>query len=147
MNAYIVLDPAGDGDIGVVLLVAAKTGVFYSNQCGGAHCLQNEMEGFLIPLGYPEAVDSLKALIDFFREDDLCTGIVKESNIPRLGKIVEKIVYWETYPPSWSEHDFTGEEKRLFLELDLERLGDLVEAWVPVKTAYGPGVLTFLNCD
>lgn len=39
------------------------------------------------------------------------------------------------------------EDARIFLKLDLQRIDDLTEAWIPVQTAYGRGVLIFDNSD
>ena len=36
---------------------------------------------------------------------------------------------------------------RANLRLDLERVSEIAEAWIPVQTADGPGVLLYDNCD
>jgi hypothetical protein len=33
------------------------------------------------------------------------------------------------------------------LRLDRSRFNEITEAWVPVQTPHGPGVLCFENCD
>jgi hypothetical protein len=38
-------------------------------------------------------------------------------------------------------------ETRVSLRLDESRLEEVVEAWVPVLTPDGPGVLVWENCD
>ena len=48
--------------------------------------------------------------------------------------------------PFWT-HDDGGADVRAPLELDESRLGELAEAWVPVRTPDGPGVLMWNNCD
>jgi hypothetical protein len=39
------------------------------------------------------------------------------------------------------------DDERAFLDLDRSRLEELTEAWIPVRSAYGPGVLVFANSD
>ena len=58
-----------------------------------------------------------------------------------IRSLVTAITYWKTYPPGQDR------DERAFLELDATRLDELTEAWVPVHTAYGPGVLVFANSD
>ncbi len=59
-----------------------------------------------------------------------------------LTALVGAILFWKTYPRT-SGH----EDERTFLQLDRSRLSELTEAWIPVRTVYGPGVLIFDNSD
>jgi hypothetical protein len=47
----------------------------------------------------------------------------------------------------WGSEEGAGEKRRVGLRLDEDRLGELVEAWVPVSTPDGPAILTWPNCD
>jgi hypothetical protein len=69
-------------------------------------------------------------------------GAVLGDHVRELQQIVGDIAFWKTGPDIGS-----GVDERTFLELDMARLGELAEAWVPVSTAYGPAVLVFPNCD
>lgn len=112
---------------GLTLLVAAPTGVRYDVICAGHAGERRGLEGFLIPMDVGSA-----ELRGFFA---------------RFGG----------WPPSgadaWSEADLRtlGGIVSLLgrpggrLELDTDRLDELTEAWVPVRTAHGPGVLTMEN--
>jgi len=59
--------------------------------------------------------------------------------LQQLRALVQAIPYWT--------RSGDGEDHRGHLLLDESRLLELVEAWVPVITADGPGVLTWPNCD
>ena len=47
--------------------------------------------------------------------------------------------------PFWTSLRDT--EERRFLELDEDRLGEADEAWIPVATSDGPGILVWRNSD
>lgn len=59
--------------------------------------------------------------------------------LDQLRKLVEGFPYWK----SLSSLD----ESREALRFDESRLGELAEAWIPVLTPDGPGVLLAQNCD
>jgi hypothetical protein len=40
-----------------------------------------------------------------------------------------------------------SDDKREFLQLDVARMHECVEAWIPVVTPYGRGILTLKNSD
>jgi len=50
---HVVLDPDSTQDLGLVVIVEARTGVTYEQQCGGHATEQRTTEGFLIPVGSP----------------------------------------------------------------------------------------------
>ncbi len=61
-----------------------------------------------------------------------------EQDLDDLTNIVEKIPLW---------HTARDGDERAFLAFDRTRMDELTEAWVPVLTAYGPGILIHENCD
>jgi hypothetical protein len=131
--------------------------VSYRQQCGGTDCLQREVEGYYVPLGGYQS-DPTAGLFDngaltapFHKGGDNCvfsgsprpeSPLIPElppDRIEALRTVVESIPYW-------SDADASGTERE-HLILDQSRLTDLAEAWVPVLTPDGPGILTWPNCD
>ena len=99
-------------------------------------------EGFLIPLGGPEAA---KPLIDWFWKTFRGNSYQPmaewtEIRIAELRALVSSIACW------WTVRDGTQDERR-FLQLDEARMMECIEGWVPVQTPYGPGILLFENSD
>lgn len=151
MSTYIFLDPDGTQEFGLLVVVAAGTGVTYAHQCGGLATETRELEGFLVPVGGPAASRRLR---EFFRRrfrgnppwlgegpDAMPGAAWPSADLEELQALVGEIAFWKT-----SRHG-DGEDRQAFLELDTARCSDLTEAWVPVKTVYGPGVLVFENSD
>ncbi len=58
--------------------------------------------------------------------------------LDELSGLVERIAFWRTSRMDDQPH---------YLQLDRTRLDELTEAWIPVRTIYGPGVLVFANSD
>src|SRR5712691_539625 len=58
---HIFLDPDGTQDLGLLVIVEARTGVTYRQQCAGTYCDQRIMEGFVIPIG--GAAETKKSMI------------------------------------------------------------------------------------
>lgn len=144
MGKYIFLNPDGIQDIGLLVVVAAKTGVVYAHQGGGFNAEIRELEGFIVPVGdYRLATKLSKFFWQEFKGQLPVKNNTswKEATVQKLATLVQEIPFWQTCK------DGFGEDKRALLELDTEKLGDLTEAWVPVKTVYGPGVLVFKNSD
>ena len=149
---YIFVDPDGRNGVGLVVIVIASTGVIYAHQCGGLRVLERMAEGFAVPLGDSKAA---QPFIEFFRDEfhgnppdldygsDASFGNRWSSDaLNALSTIVETVAFWETHSSASEKEDHQA-----FLQLDLTRLSELTEAWVPVLTAYGPGVLIFDNSD
>ncbi len=134
----------------LVVVIEAATGVIYSQQCCGNVCDQREVEGYLVPLGGLKA-DPGKGLVDpdeftaVFHERDGCVwgssyGSLPAARLERLRELVREVPFWICKE---GEHI----DQRSFLELDERHLDDITEAWVPVLTAAGRGVLMWANCD
>lgn len=152
MHPYIFLDPDGTQQLGLIVIVAAATGVTYAHQCGGHATVIRQMEGFAVPVGDATAAQPLRA---FFhqrflgnppaverdtekRSDDGWTA----ADLEKLDLLLGQIALWETFPEGSGVDD-----ERAFLQLDRSRLEELTEAWIPVSSRYGPGMLVFANSD
>jgi hypothetical protein len=56
-----------------------------------------------------------------------------------LRQLLGKIHVWRT--------DADGRDEKGILELDANRLSELTEGWIPVRSPFGPAILCFRNCD
>lgn len=122
-------------------MVAAPTGVTYAHQCGGVAADLREVEGFAVPLGGTEAAGPLHAFFPCVQEAAPPHGERwSEEQIARLRAIIGAIPFWHTN--RHGQRDSCG-----FLALDMTRLDNLTEAWIPVLTPYGPGILVCDNSD
>jgi len=149
---YIFLDPDGTHELGLVVIVAAKTGVRYAHQCGGHSVEVREIEGFAVPLAGAAAAQPLRTFFwkrfrgnppAFDQSQDALLGEQWTADaLEELETLIGQIAFWRTYPP-----EAGIEDEYAVLQLDQTRLRDLTEGWVPVRTAYGSGVLIFANSD
>jgi hypothetical protein len=152
MHPYIFLDPDGTQALGLIAIVAAATGVTYAHQCGGYATIVRQMEGFAVPVGDATAAHPLRA---FFSQrfhgnppvledgaDKRTDGGWTAADLEQLNRLLEQVAFWKTSPDGGGVDD-----ERVFLRLDRSRLQELTEAWIPVSTPYGPGVLVFANSD
>ena len=130
----------------IAVVVEWNTGVRYCSQCAGLLTLEKSVEGYLVPVmgakfdaeqGHLDPQD----LTRIFHEDGSCHSgqPLSDVSVARLRKAVADI-------PFWSQRGDT-ESIRGSLRLDEDRLSEAVEAWVPVLTSEGRGVLVWLNCD
>jgi hypothetical protein len=147
----VLLDPDGTWvPRWLVVVVTAPTGVAYQQQCAGTANDQREVEGFLVPLGGLKVTPE-SGMIEptefeaVFHEGRACVWAAANNALPparleRLRHLVADVPYWTV--GSDGESDARGA-----LELDDSRLSELTEAWVPVRTPDGPGILMWANCD
>ena len=138
---YIFLNPDGHEDFGLQVIVEHPTGAVYAHQCADSLTEVREAEGFLIWVGGEETA---RPVYDWFWKTfkGSCYTPVgwTEAGVKQLAGLVAQIPCWLTHPE--------GEvDERRFLELNQERLGECVEAWIPVKTPYGRGILVLENSD
>jgi hypothetical protein len=137
-----------DGTIGNYLLVIVEkeTGVVYEQQCGGLYNEQRIAEGFVVIVGGHVDVTTQAELDDLFERvnhhnpptDEDGWRRIWPAQLEELRGLVERI-------PIFGPSDFGV--SRDFLRLDNERLAELTEAWVPVKTLMGRAILTWPNSD
>jgi hypothetical protein len=128
---------------GPKLIIKHRTSIFYSNQTGGYGCFQREIEGFLIPFDIQPAEEALERSFKRFK----CRSasgrelFTQEEDIELLQQLLQRFSLLKHLPP---EEDY---QAMFPLELDLERIDELEEGWIPVKTVLGDGILAFENCD
>jgi hypothetical protein len=103
--------------------------------------MDGRVEGFLVPVHSPAA----RAMLDdVFVRDLKGTGLWGGQRAPspeiveRVAKAVSLVRYWEANPDAAEPRS---------LELDRDRLKEIDEAWLPVRTPDGPGVLIWPNSD
>jgi hypothetical protein len=140
-----MLDP--DGTLGdwLAVVVRAATGVVYEQEYGGLVRRQGAVEGYLVPVGTRDpgtGRESLRELRDLFRHEArggeaLSGDAAARASEPyeRLCSAVASVHFWSSTPVP------DGEPRRVPLAVDEERLPELDDAWVPVRTPDGPGVL------
>jgi hypothetical protein len=138
--ATVPLDADGTSHDYLLMIVAAATGVTYTHQCGGFACLQNSMEGYLVQAGTPE---DERRIYDWFQREfeGACMNASawNPENIRILEGLISQVACWHT--------NITGHDSRHFLQLDQARMHECVEAWIPVHSPYGPGILVLNNSD
>ncbi|WP_285631085.1 DUF6210 family protein [Lentzea sp. NBRC 102530] len=137
----VVLDPDGTaGDAWTYVVVEAPTGVVYENQYGGTACRHGHVEGFLVPVNGLGALDVLRPLF----EKDLRGAGARghewtDAELTKLRDAVGRLIYWACA--------LSEDEVPTTPLLDESRLREADEAWLPVITADGPGILVWCNSD
>ena len=136
---HVFLNPDGTQQSLAVVVVQHPTGITYGHQCAGVLTDCRSLEGFLIPVGGPELSARLSSwFVTRWRGSGFDMDWTVDL-IESLAELVSTIACWQT--------TIDGEDRRAFLRLDKDRIDECVEAWVPVETPYGPGVLLFENSD
>lgn len=138
---YVLLHPDGlaDGTGWLHVVVRAQTGVFYRQQYGGTACRQGEVEGFLVPvLGAGSYVQLLQLFEGHFGGAGTWHHRWRDQETASLRALVRGISYWAC--------GTRGATPRP-LRLDERHLGEADEAWIPVVTPDGPGILVWSNSD
>src|SRR4051794_23152366 len=140
---YVFLNPDGSEKLSLNVIVEHPTGVLYGQQCAGFLTEIRTVEGFLIPVGRP---DVARQLFDWFwktfRGHCYPPVVWTEDRIKELAGLVAQVPCWLTQPEGEGKTD-----ERRFLVLDEGRLDECVEAWIPVRTPYGRGILVLENSD
>ncbi len=138
----IVIAPDGTPDFGLIVLIEHSSGIQYEVQCGGHMTERRSREGYIVPVGTAEAARPLRELFArLFRGNPPPAGGNQwtSGKINELDALVAQVPYWTRLPE--------GIDSRHVLALDRDRAVDLTEAWVPVDTPDGKGVLIFKNSD
>ncbi len=149
---YIFIDADGTQTSWLYLIVEKPTQVFYATQCAGLNNEIRHVEGFLIPL-LGLTFDHQEYLVDdlgkfsnklkhIFHQGQRCRNDSKlnQQQLDQLQCCIENITVW------LSTSDQV-EDQRQHLFLDLNRLDEITEAWVPVISPYGQAILIWKNCD
>ena len=147
---HVFLDPDGTWSEWLAVVIEHPTGIAYSQQCGGTANDHRLVEGYLVPLGGPQCdaeAGSIEVpqLRDVFHRGTGCVYKWVGFDLPsdrreRLAALVATVPYWQCRLDG-------GPDARLPLALDHSRIDEICEAWVPVVTPDGPGILVYANCD
>lgn len=124
----------------MAVLVRARTGVTYSHQTGGVACLPRKLEGYYVPVFDQIAYDSLRSIFEVTLEG----AGMSQSNAHWAGPLLERLRQAVTLVRMDPSAGGPGEAP---LVLDESRLDEIDEAWVPVVSPDGPGVLIWENSD
>jgi hypothetical protein len=136
---FVFLDPDGTAGEWLFVVVQAQTGVVYQQQYGGTACRQGEVEGFLVPVAAAEALHALRCLFEKdFRGAGTWNYRWPDEELAKLREIVAGISYRLSDGHSEQPHS---------LRLDESRIHEADEAWIPVITPDGPGILMWSNSD
>lgn len=134
------------------VVLERPTGVVYHIQCGGLSCRQDAAEGILVPVHAP---DSYALLQDLFVRD-LCSAPIPasglgEKELERLRTAVEAIrIPMDSRWPELSEPTDSRDidwPQTYPIQVDETRLSEGYEAFLPVATPFGRGVLVWSNSD
>lgn len=138
---YVFLDPDGmaGGTSWLYVVVYGRTGVFYQQQYGGTACRRGQVEGFLVPVFGPASLAQLCDLFEgHFRGAGTWNYRWQAGEVERLRKAVAGIRYWSSDGETETPHP---------LRLDEQQLCEADEAWIPVLTPDGSGILVWFNSD
>ncbi|MEU6037720.1 DUF6210 family protein [Actinomadura sp. NPDC047616] len=139
LRRYVFLGPDGTADVWLYVVVEAPTGVFYQQQYGGTACRQGQVEGYLVPVYGLDALNALRTLFErHFRGAGTWNHSWSAQERDRLRDGVEGVTFWAC--DGWTEEPRS-------LKLDESRMAEADEAWIPVLTPDGPGVLLWFNSD
>ncbi len=156
----VVVDPDGTGQSYLGVIVQHATGVEYEQQCAGVECAMRTVEGYYVPLGgWKTDPDAGRVewdeLTNVFHRGVGPVGCPfggapwpsGSTNLRLPADRLEELRSAVAAIPYWGPEDGPENQRRTGLRLDETRLGELAEAWVPVITPDGPGILTWPNCD
>jgi Family of unknown function (DUF6210) len=146
---FVYLDPDGTMRDWLAVVVRRETGIVYGTQCSGTRCEERFVEGYLVLLGGSK-YDADRGIIetapfnDVFHDAEVCRWSWAGASLPKeralqLQELVHEIPYWSCH---LGVRDIKGR-----LQLDLGRMDDIAEGWIPVYTPDGSGVLLHKNCD
>ncbi|MCL2090676.1 MAG: DUF6210 family protein [Micrococcales bacterium] len=137
---YVCLDPDGmASDSWLYVVLHAQTGVIYQQQYGGSACLQGQVEGYLVPVHGPHGLAGLRSLFEgHFRGVGTCNYRWQDEELDALRESVQRICFWACDGQNEVPHALRPDE---------QRLDDADEAWIPVTTPDGPGILVWPNSD
>ncbi len=142
MPHVVVLDPDQSQRLNLHVIVEAATGVIYQQQCNGYYCDQRSLEGFLIPVG--GAAETQKVYGWFWTNFTGYSGLPELWTEEKRGQLAALVAEVRC----WYGRDIDGRDAEPhYLQLDTTRMDQCVEAWIPVVTPYGRGILTLINSD
>lgn len=124
-----------NGDQPAYVIVFAETGVFYRHQFAGLVCHSNTVQGYLVPVIADQALRDLDELFVRGGGHDQC-GVVGQGEWTdeMQQRVITAVETVNFYPSDAPRQDY---EK---LRVDLRRIDEMGEGWVPVITPDGDGV-------
>jgi hypothetical protein len=122
----------------MAVIVEASTGITYENQTGGTACLPRRMEGYYVPAYVERGLQALRAVFEVS-----LGGAGTHRGLP--ADVLEEIRAAVSLLVMMSSTRSGHPEMRI--ALDESRFYEIDEAWVPVTTPDGPGILTWENSD
>ena len=125
----------------MAVLVPASTGITYANQTGGVTCTQRQLEGYYVPVFDQEGHDLLCSI---FEETLGGFGMRQHHEVVWTGQLLDDLRRAVAQVRMDSSE---GGPSEVPLILDESRLDEVDEAWVPVTSPDGPGVLIWENSD
>jgi hypothetical protein len=122
------------------VIVEFPTNVWYSNQTSGVACFPRRTEGFFVPVFHASSLTTLRRIFEEdLRGQGTRRGIEWETELlGEMAAAVTKLVM---------DVSMDGPRSEVGLELDVSRLSEVDEAWIPVKWSVGQGVLVWENSD
>jgi hypothetical protein len=137
----VFLDPDSTIKDYLGVIIRHASGVIYSQQCGCTSTELRDVEGYYVPISGEPVRDEgrysiIMNLVSVFHQNKKNMGHpISADQRKQLKLVVESIPWWD------------ADENRAHLKLDDNRLDEVTEAWVPILTPDGPGILTWPNCD
>lgn len=139
MREVVLVPDAEEDEPFLAVVVRHPTGVRYHQQYGGTACLQGSVEGYAVHVEFPAR--ALAELVPLFVDELRGAGVGRRDRamvVERVRPVVAGLRYTVVAGDEWREAG---------MRLDEERVEELDEAWVPVVTDGGPGVLMWGNSD
>ncbi len=139
----IFLNPGDVDDIfGLLLVVAADTGIEYIHQCNGHLVEKRKLEGFAVPVGSFAAAGPFIAFFEREFPGWMPRDGWTAARLEELRQLVSGVWVWAEY---LDQEQYGDRSARL--EIDTDRITEAVEGWIPVISILGPGALLFRNSD
>lgn len=123
------------------VVVERSTGIRYGQQYGGTATRYDVVEGFLAPVF---SIEARQVFDEVFLGEMRGSGVygggwdLTDAVLTKLAEAVARIHYWNADPEQPTPSP---------LILDVARAAEIDEAWLPVTTADGPGILMWPNSD
>jgi Family of unknown function (DUF6210) len=122
----------------IAVIVEGPTGVIYENQTGGTACLPRRVEGYYVPVYIEEGLQALRAAFEVSLGGSGTHRGLPSDVLEEVRTAVPLLVMMSSTRSGHPE---------MRVALDEARLNEIDEAWVPVTTPDGPGILTWENSD
>ncbi len=123
----------------IAVIVEALTGVIYENQTGGVRCLPRRMEGYYVPVHVEQGLQRLRHAFEVSLGGSGTTQLgLPVDVLEEVRAAVSMLIMMSSTRPGNPE---------MPISVDDSRLNEIDEAWVPVTTPDGPGILTWENSD